>query len=172
MLSYINCYSVLIEYYIPVCMYLMCYFVISFFLDIACLAFLAMVLYLINLLGINIANKMLSQGFTGTLKDEVVTFLVGFFMILPYIVVNLVAILLVYLYAHAAYRQRQEQQKPTEDAPKEILMYWYAEESIHKTMWLKTQRSGAFLHPQSILILYLTKCYNKTNVLKWKTKFY
>ncbi|KAF7705549.1 clarin-3 [Silurus meridionalis] len=89
----------------------------------ACLAFLAIVLYLINLLGINIAKDMLLLDLKGMLKDEVVTFLVGFYMILPYITVNLLAILLVYLYAHAAYRQRQEQQKPTEDAPKEILMY-------------------------------------------------
>ncbi|MCI4384510.1 hypothetical protein PGIGA_G00039520 [Pangasianodon gigas] len=89
----------------------------------ACLAFLAMVLYLINLLGINIGKQILLLNLDGVLMDEVVTFLVGFFMILPYITVNLLAILLVYLYAHAAYRQRQEQQKPTEDAPKEILMY-------------------------------------------------
>lgn len=82
-----------------------------------------MVFYLINLLGINVVNKMLLLNNGIILKDEVVTFLVGFFMILPYIIVNLLAILLVYLYAHAAYRQRQEQQKPTEDAPKEILMY-------------------------------------------------
>ncbi|XP_026770426.3 clarin-3 [Pangasianodon hypophthalmus] len=89
----------------------------------ACLAFLAMVLYLINLLGVNIGKKILLSNLNGVLMDETVTFLVGFFMILPYITVNLLAILLVYLYAHAAYRQRQEQQKPTEDAPKEILMY-------------------------------------------------
>lgn len=56
-------------------------------------------------------------------KDEEVTFQVGFYMILPYLATTLSTILLVYLYAHAAYRQRQEQQKPTEDAPKEILMY-------------------------------------------------
>lgn len=82
-----------------------------------------MILYLINLLGINIVEKMLLLDLDVTLKNEVVTFLAGFYMILPYIATNLSAILLVYLYAHAAYRQRQEQQKPTEDAPKEILMY-------------------------------------------------
>ncbi|MCJ8738748.1 hypothetical protein PDJAM_G00039360 [Pangasius djambal] len=89
----------------------------------ACLAFLAMVLYLINLLGINIGKQILLSNLDGTLRNEIVTFMAGFFMILPYITVNLLAILLVYLYAHTAYRQRQEQQKPTEDAPKEILMY-------------------------------------------------
>lgn len=99
------------------------YLIISFFFYVACLAFLAMVLYLINLFGIKIAKEMLVLGLDAFLKDEVVTFQVGFFMILPYIIVNLLVTLLVYLYAHAAYRQRQEQQKPTEDAPKEILMY-------------------------------------------------
>lgn len=82
-----------------------------------------MVLYLINLLGINIIKRMLLLDLDVILENEVVTFLVGFYMILPYVTVNLLAILLVYLYAHAAYRQRQEQEKPTEDVPKEILMY-------------------------------------------------
>ncbi|XP_062381737.1 clarin-3 [Sardina pilchardus] len=47
----------------------------------------------------------------------------GFYMILPYIALNVQAILLVFLYVHAAYTQKREQQKPTEDAPKEIMMY-------------------------------------------------
>ncbi|XP_026988570.1 clarin-3 [Tachysurus fulvidraco] len=91
----------------------------------ACLAFLAMVLYFSNLAGINVTRAMLLAGIKQTviLKDEDVRFLVGFFMIVPYIICNLLAIFLVYLYAHMAYQQRQEQQRPTEDAPKEILMY-------------------------------------------------
>lgn len=47
----------------------------------------------------------------------------GFYMIIPYIATNAVAMLLVYLYVHAAYTRQREQQKPTEDAPKEIMMY-------------------------------------------------
>ncbi|KAK3529140.1 hypothetical protein QTP70_018094 [Hemibagrus guttatus] len=91
----------------------------------ACLAFLAMVLYFLNLVSVNITKNMLLANIKQSviLKDTDVRFLTGFFMILPYIIVDLLAIFLVYLYAHMAYRQRMEQQRPTEDAPKEILMY-------------------------------------------------
>ncbi|TSK14906.1 Clarin-3 [Bagarius yarrelli] len=97
--------------------------VIALVASAACVAFLAMVLYLVNLLEINITKSMLLVNLDAILKDVVVTFLVGFYMLLLYIIFNLFSIILVYLYAHMAYRQRQEQQKPTEDAPKEILMY-------------------------------------------------
>ncbi|XP_062859730.1 clarin-3 [Trichomycterus rosablanca] len=89
----------------------------------ACSAILAMVLYLINILGIKLAKEIMLGAFDVKLKDQTVEFLVGFYMLLPFIVVNMLAILLVYIYAHAAYTQRREQQKPTEDAPKEIMMY-------------------------------------------------
>ncbi|KAG7324880.1 hypothetical protein KOW79_011196 [Hemibagrus wyckioides] len=91
----------------------------------ACLAFLAMALYFINLVAVNVPKDMLIANIKQSviLKDPDVRFLTGFFMIVPYIIVDLFAIFLVYLYAHMAYRQRMEQQRPTEDAPKEILMY-------------------------------------------------
>lgn len=85
---------------------------------------MAMVFYLINILGIQMAMKMMLVRFNVTLKDHKVTFLAGFYMLLPLIATNLLAILQVFLYSCAAYTQRKEQQKPTEDAPKEILMYW------------------------------------------------
>ncbi|XP_007562464.1 clarin-3 [Poecilia formosa] len=48
---------------------------------------------------------------------------IGYFLLIPYAVLSLLAILLVYLYDHAAYTHRREQERPTEDAPKEIMMY-------------------------------------------------
>lgn len=57
------------------------------------------------------------------LDDLKINMHLGFFLILPYIAVNVLAIVLVYLYVHAAYTRQKEQQKPTEDAPKEIMMY-------------------------------------------------
>lgn len=57
------------------------------------------------------------------LKDKTSEFQVGYYLMIPYMVLSLLAILLVYLYEHAAYTHRQEQQRPTEDAPKEIMMY-------------------------------------------------
>lgn len=47
----------------------------------------------------------------------------GYFLVIPYAVLSLVSIVLIYMYDHAAYTRRKEQQRPTEDAPKEIMMY-------------------------------------------------
>ncbi|CAB1343993.1 unnamed protein product, partial [Coregonus sp. 'balchen'] len=57
------------------------------------------------------------------LKDKTSEFKVGYYLLIPYTVLSLLAVLLVYLYEHAAYTHRREQQRPTEDAPKEIMMY-------------------------------------------------
>ncbi|TRY99122.1 hypothetical protein DNTS_028330 [Danionella cerebrum] len=57
------------------------------------------------------------------LENVAINLELGFYLVIPYICVNLLAILLVYLYVHAAYTRRKEQEKPTEDAPKEIMMY-------------------------------------------------
>ncbi|KAK1794235.1 hypothetical protein P4O66_011128 [Electrophorus voltai] len=89
----------------------------------ASLAFLALLLYLANMFGVKVAQKMVQLDSEVVVSDEKVTFLVGFYLLLPYIAVSLLAILLVYLYVHAAYTQRREQEKPTEDAPKDIMMY-------------------------------------------------
>lgn len=48
---------------------------------------------------------------------------VGFYMLIPYVVLSLSAIALIYMYQHAAYTHKREQQKPTMDEPKEIMMY-------------------------------------------------
>lgn len=48
---------------------------------------------------------------------------VGYYMTIPYLVLSLAAVGVIYKYQKTAYRQRKEQQKPTEDAPKEIMMY-------------------------------------------------
>lgn len=48
---------------------------------------------------------------------------VGFCMLIPYLVLSLSAIALIYTYQHAAYTHKREQHKPTMDEPKEIMMY-------------------------------------------------
>lgn len=48
---------------------------------------------------------------------------VGYFMALPYLVLSLAAIAVIYAYHHTTYRHNREQQKPTEDAPVETMMY-------------------------------------------------
>lgn len=57
------------------------------------------------------------------LKNKSVDMQLGYYLVIPYVVLCLVAIGVIYMYDHAAYTQRREQQKPTEDAPKEIMMY-------------------------------------------------
>ncbi|XP_017556823.1 clarin-3 [Pygocentrus nattereri] len=89
----------------------------------ASFAFLALVLYLINVFVVKIGQRMATLSSDATLQDEDTHLLLGFYLLLPYIGVNLLAILLVYLYQHAAYTQRKEKEKPTEDAPKDIMMF-------------------------------------------------
>ncbi|KAL6475652.1 hypothetical protein MHYP_G00166920 [Metynnis hypsauchen] len=89
----------------------------------ASFAFLALVVYLINVFSVKIGKKMAALSSDASLEDKNVHLLLGFYLLLPYIGVNLLAILLVYLYQHAAYTQRKEQEKPTEDAPKDIMMF-------------------------------------------------
>lgn len=72
---------------------------------------------------VKVGQKIGEQVSAATLKDEEVQLLLGFYLLLPYIGLNLFAILLVYLYTHQAYTQRREQEKPTEDAPKDIMMF-------------------------------------------------
>ncbi len=47
----------------------------------------------------------------------------GYYLVIPYALLSFIGIALIYTYDHAAYTHRREQQKPTEDAPKEIMMY-------------------------------------------------
>lgn len=47
----------------------------------------------------------------------------GYYLVILYTLLSLLAIALIYMYDHAAYTHRREQQRPTEDAPKEIMMY-------------------------------------------------
>ena len=92
----------------------------------ACMSFLAIILYVVNVTATRMSEGLV-ENFLGPNSVDLINksaeMGVGFFMLIPYLVLNLLAILLVYLYEHAAYTQRQEQQRPTEDAPKAIMMY-------------------------------------------------
>ncbi|XP_067286757.1 clarin-3 [Pseudorasbora parva] len=89
-----------------------------------CTASLALILYVANAyLGKMFETLVKADVANVLLKDVKISLQVGFFLLIPYICLNMVAILVVYLYVHAAYTRRKEQEKPTEDAPKEIMMY-------------------------------------------------
>lgn len=57
------------------------------------------------------------------LRYEGVQVLLGYYLVIPYAAFSLFSIAVIYMYESAAYTHRQEQQRPTEDAPKEIMMY-------------------------------------------------
>ncbi|KAL0178810.1 hypothetical protein M9458_024474, partial [Cirrhinus mrigala] len=89
-----------------------------------CVAFLALILYLSNIYAGGMFQTLVTADEPSVaLRNPKISLQVGFFLLIPYICFNLLAILVVFLYVHAAYTRRKEQEKPTEDAPKEIMMY-------------------------------------------------
>ncbi|XP_049320897.1 clarin-3 [Astyanax mexicanus] len=89
----------------------------------ASLAFLALVLYLINVMVIKLGQELAKHTGDVVVEDKDMKFMTGFFLLLPYIILNLLTILLVYLYVHIDNTHRRQQEKPTEDAPKDIMMF-------------------------------------------------
>ncbi|XP_064878880.1 clarin-3-like [Oncorhynchus nerka] len=92
----------------------------------ACFSFLVLILYVVNVQLTDMSEDLVKNDVGSVsvyLKDKTSEFQMGYFLLIPYMVLSLLAILLVYLFEHAAYTHRQEQQRPTEDAPKEIMMY-------------------------------------------------
>ncbi|XP_039521302.1 clarin-3 [Pimephales promelas] len=90
-----------------------------------CVASLALILYVANTYAGQMFETLVRAGGAPNvvLKDVKINLKVGFFLLIPYICFNMISILMVFLYVHAAYTRRKEQEKPTEDAPKEIMMY-------------------------------------------------
>lgn len=91
----------------------------------ACISLVVLILFVVNITVTSMAEDLVKQR-TSTpvdLKDKTSEMGVGYYLLIPYMVLSLLAILIVYLYEHAAYTQKREQQRPTEDAPKEIMMY-------------------------------------------------
>lgn len=92
----------------------------------ACLSFLVIILFVVNINVTGIAEnlvKKFSEENPVDLKNMSAEMQIGYYLLIPYIVLSLFAIVLIYLYEHAAYTHKKEQQRPTEDAPKEIMMY-------------------------------------------------
>ncbi|KAL4640175.1 clarin-3 [Arapaima gigas] len=87
------------------------------------LCFLAIILFVVNVCATDMSEQLVKNELLMNLKDLGVTMKIGFFFLLPFLVLSLLAILVIFLYQHAAYTHQQEQQRPTEDAPKEIMMY-------------------------------------------------
>ncbi|XP_060951582.1 clarin-3 [Limanda limanda] len=90
------------------------------------LSVVVLVIFVSNVYVTNMAEGVVenyADGVPVELRNRSSELLLGYFLVIPYTVLSLCAILVIYFYEHAAYKQRQEQQRPTEDAPKEIMMY-------------------------------------------------
>lgn len=92
----------------------------------ACLSVVALIIFVLNVSVTNMAEVLVENFTEGTpvdLKNKSSVMQLGYYLVIPYTVLSLLAIALIYMYDHAAYTHRREQQRPTEDAPKEIMMY-------------------------------------------------
>ncbi|XP_034426175.1 clarin-3 [Hippoglossus hippoglossus] len=91
--------------------------------------FMSVVVLAIFAVNVNVTNmaeglvESFSEGFEVGLRNKSSELLLGYYLVIPYTGLSLCAIVVIYFYEHAAYKQRREQQRPTEDAPKEIMMY-------------------------------------------------
>ncbi|TNN73894.1 Clarin-3 [Liparis tanakae] len=89
----------------------------------ACLSVVVLIIFAVN---VNSLAEDLVQSYAGSIvadvKNKTSVFYLGYFLVLLYTALSLIAVLLIYIYEHAAYTHRREQQRPTEDAPKEIMI--------------------------------------------------
>ncbi|XP_064176813.1 clarin-3 [Anguilla rostrata] len=87
------------------------------------LSFLTLVLFLINTLVVGVPQELVRNNVAVNLRDINTELQVGFYLLIPFMATSVIAILSVFMYEHTAYTQRKEQQRPTEDAPKDIMLY-------------------------------------------------
>ncbi|XP_057682976.1 clarin-3 [Corythoichthys intestinalis] len=91
----------------------------------ACLSVLVLIIFVSNITLTTVAEDLVRSfaEISVDLRIESFQMQLGYYLLIPYAVLSLLAIGLIYMYDHAAYTHRREQQRPTEDAPKEIMMY-------------------------------------------------
>ncbi|XP_051968092.1 clarin-3-like [Xyrauchen texanus] len=90
----------------------------------ASVATLALILFVLNVYPLQMFQALVLAQESDVKLENVKTDLhAGFFLLIPYICANLFAILIVFLYVHIAQTRRKEQEKPTEDAPQDIMMF-------------------------------------------------
>lgn len=91
-----------------------------------CFSVLVLIIFVLNVKFTNMAEETVrnfTQAIAVELKNKSAEMQLGYYLVIPYVVLSLLTIGVIYMYDHAAYTHRREQQKPTEDAPKEIMMY-------------------------------------------------
>ncbi|XP_059181325.1 clarin-3 [Centropristis striata] len=90
----------------------------------ACLSIVVLILFVVNITTTSMAEDLVKSFHKDAeLRNKTTKLRLGYYLTILYTVLSLFAIALIYMYDHAAYTHRREQQRPTEDAPKEIMMY-------------------------------------------------
>ncbi|KAM6897127.1 clarin-3 [Xenentodon cancila] len=92
----------------------------------ACVSVVVLILFVLNINVTSMAEDLLPaiiNGISVDLRNKSSEMNLGFYLVIPYTVLSLCAIALIYMYDHAAYTRRREQERPTEDSPKDIIMY-------------------------------------------------
>ncbi|MBN3275496.1 CLRN3 protein, partial [Polyodon spathula] len=88
--------------------------------------FLSIVLFVVNTEVYHLSIEMAQNQITNqrvTLSDAKNSIGYSYYLMIPAFFCNLFVIIIIYVYQHASYTQRKEQQRPTEDAPKDVMMY-------------------------------------------------
>ncbi|XP_061564064.1 clarin-3 [Cololabis saira] len=92
----------------------------------ACVSVVVLIIFVLNLNVTKMAEDLVTgfiPGISVVLLKESSEMKLGYYLVIPYTALSLLAIGLIYIYDHAAYTRRREQERPTEDAPKDIIMY-------------------------------------------------
>ncbi|XP_039991857.1 clarin-3 [Xiphias gladius] len=92
----------------------------------ACLSVAVLIIFAVNVNVTNMAEDLVnnfSEAIPVDLRNKSSEMQLGYYLVIPYTLLSLFGIVLIYMYDHAAYKHRREQQRPTEDAPKEVMMY-------------------------------------------------
>ncbi|XP_007894255.1 clarin-3 [Callorhinchus milii] len=95
--------------------------------SVSCIVmFLAMILFVINTKVNDLSTILVRNSVPQTtieLKHKSDSYGYSFWLILLSLALNITSIVIVYTYQHANYTKQKEQQRPTEYAPKDVLMY-------------------------------------------------
>ncbi|TDG97992.1 hypothetical protein EPR50_G00212560 [Perca flavescens] len=90
----------------------------------ACLSVVVLIIFVVNVSVTSMAEDVVKKfSPDADLRNKSSEMKLGYYLVILYTLLSLLAIALIYTYDHAAYTHRREQQRPTEDAPKEIMMY-------------------------------------------------
>lgn len=92
----------------------------------ACLSVVVLIVFVVNVTVTKMAEDLVqdaAESIPTDLRNKSTEMGLGYYLVILYTALSLFAVVVIYLYDHAAYTHRREQQRPTEDAPKEVMMY-------------------------------------------------